>query len=108
MNADDRPEAAAKQLGVQFSADRELAAARQLIALADGFEAGLRASESASDDAVMFPRLARVVARDAVRLARDLEFARSAHIAMQAQRDRLDEQLQTYRTRLAALTAGDA
>jgi hypothetical protein len=58
---------------------------RWLIALADGFEAGLRASGNASDDELIFPRLARVVARRTLRLATDLGFARSARLAMQEQ-----------------------
>ena len=67
--------------------------ARELIVFADGAEeAGL----------VMYAQRARDVARDALRVAKDLRAERSVRASIQAERDRLREMLSRYAPEVAA------
>jgi hypothetical protein len=66
--------------------------ARRLIDVADGFENGLRfVLEEPSDELLVLPRLARVVARELLRTLDMLEAERAARVAMREARDRLLE-----------------
>lgn len=68
--------------------------ASELMLFCDGAEdAGMAA----------YARRGRDVARDTLRLLRELEAERSARQAVQAQRDRYDKQATTYRTQLEQL-----
>jgi hypothetical protein len=105
MNGEDRLPAASELPAEKCSAAFGATSfeARRLLDLADGFEAGVHAAnDRPSEAALVFPRLARFVARTTLQLAGELEVERSARVAVQAERDRLDALLVTYRSRLAA------